>query len=158
MNAHLSKPIEAEGLLSMLQKHLTPTTPRVRSDQTATDAQPTRARSDGPTSRLAGLPHLDPASALELMGGNKQLYCAVLESFLATYANLELDLDDPDTHRILHTLKGLSGNLGAQRLQALAAAVDLHGDAGSPHALRQELANALEAIRQYLQTECSSQT
>lgn len=155
MNAHLSKPIEAEGLLSMLQKHLT--SARGTSDQTETAAQSTPTRSDGHSSSLAGLPHLDPASALELMGGNKQLYCAVLESFLATYADLELDLDDPDAHRILHTLHGLSGNLGAQRLQALAA-VDLNGDAGSPHALRQELANALDAIRQYLRNECSSQT
>ncbi|WP_296700825.1 7TM diverse intracellular signaling domain-containing protein [Thiocapsa sp. UBA6158] len=158
MNAHLSKPIEAEGLLSLLQKYLTPTTARETTDQAATAAQPTPARSDGPTSRLAGLPHLDPASALELMGGNTQLYCAVLESFLATYADLRLDLDDSETHRVLHTLKGLCGNLGARRLQALAAAVEQNGDPGSLQALQQELANTLDAIRQYLQTECSPQT
>jgi HPt (histidine-containing phosphotransfer) domain-containing protein len=82
----------------------------------------------------------------------------VLESFLATYADLRLDLDDSETHRVLHTLKGLCGNLGARRLQALAAAVEQNGDPGSLQALQQELANTLDAIRQYLQTECSPQT
>ncbi len=158
MSAHLGKPIDSEQLLSTLLTYLTPAPEQGRTQQVVLDTAPQSARSDAVLSSLAGLPRLDVADALELMAGNQRLYAAVLNGFLAEYGRLKLDLGDPDARRILHTLKGLSGNLGAKRLQALATALHRSGDADLLDAFNLELTAVLDAIRELVQTPPENQT
>ena len=90
-----------------------------------------------------GPPHLDIAAALALMGGNKKLCAKVLGGCLGSYGAFQVDLDHPDARRTLHTLKGLCGNLGAKRLQAMAAELETGADPALLPAFYKELAAVL---------------
>jgi HPt (histidine-containing phosphotransfer) domain-containing protein len=94
--------------------------------------------------------HLDPQRGLALMGGNGGLYNRVLASLVQTYAKLRLDLDNPESRRSLHSLKGLCGNVGASRLQELAAALEKNGDEILLASFYQELSLVLGEIRALL--------
>ncbi|MFE8034837.1 7TM diverse intracellular signaling domain-containing protein [Thiohalocapsa marina] len=186
MNAHLSKPINSEDLLSMLQKHLAPaaqtgtetapetdtetnagtgaeTSPETRAETRAdirsetgaeTGAEDT-AGADERLPDLTRLPILDTDAALELMGGNAALYAVVLRSFLAEYGDIRLERLDPDSRRMVHTLKGLSGNLGARRLQAVAKLLYQHPDEPLREAFNQELDTLRDAVRGHLQANAT---
>ncbi|MCO5763225.1 MAG: Hpt domain-containing protein, partial [Chromatiaceae bacterium] len=94
--------------------------------------------------------HLDPQRGLALMGGNGELYNRVLASFVQTYAKLRLDLDNPESRRGLHSLKGLCGHVGASRLQELAAALEKNGDEILLASFYRELSLVLVEIRALL--------
>ena len=113
-------------------------------------ATPGRVMHDGPGATNPGEGHLDPARGLALMGGNAPLYQRILASFVETYANLRLDLANPEDRRTLHSLKGLSGNLGASRLRELAAALEMNIDAALLTSFYQELSLVLNEIRALL--------
>ena len=145
MNEHLSKPIEAQRLFDLLRQYLRPDadSPRPMLESVTAATGPQQA----PVTHDAGQPHLDIEAALALMGGNKKLYSKVLGSFLATYETFQIDLDHPDARRTLHTLKGLCGNLGAKRLQALTAALETGADPELLPAFHEELAAVLAEVR-----------
>ena len=145
MNEHLSKPIEAQRLFDLLRQYLRPDadSPRPMLESVTAATGPQQA----PVTHDAGQPHLDIEAALALMGGNKKLYSKVLGSFLATYETFQIDLDHPDARRTLHTLKGLCGNLGAKRLQALTAALETGADPDLLPAFHEELAKVLAEVR-----------
>ncbi|NCA72229.1 MAG: response regulator [Sphingobacteriia bacterium] len=150
MNAHLSKPIDTVELLSMIHKHLHP-------DRANADQGPTTNRAEPavlPT-EIAQLPRLDAAAGLMLMGGNSKLYYQILASFVSMYETLKLDLEDPQARQTFHTIKGLSGNLGAKRLQALAATLETTPDAALGAAFVEELAEVLAEIRWLIDDACT---
>ena len=114
---------------------------------------PGDARSLVPGAADLGERHLDQEWGLALMGGNMPLYQRIMTGFVETYANLRLDLDNPEDRRNLHTLKGLSGNLGASRLQELAAALEKRNEADLLASFHQELSGVCDEIRALLAPE-----
>ena len=124
MNEHLSKPIETEQLFTVIKKYL----------------------DDAP----AG-PVLDTAAALTLLGGKMNLYLKILRDFSQTYEGLQLDLEDPKDRRVLHSLKGLSANIGARRLHELIVRLEASPDAYLLSALYEELAAVRAAIDHYVE-------
>lgn len=63
---------------------------------------------------------LDTNKALGYLGGNEKLYHKLLLDFHEQYGDFELtDLSDEAQSRALHTLKGLSANIGANELHTL---------------------------------------
>lgn len=181
MNAHISKPIEWGRLYAVLRAYLKdqspamswgapsagtehPTTRSPAKDASAEELAAVNTPAGKPESmNLPGAEeagtgvHIDAGKALALMGGNEQLLRQILEGFVIEVGGLDLDLKDQDTARRLHTIKGLSGNVGAVRLQALAAAIEGSMKAGrTPDdkllvEFRQELAEVRETIRQFLE-------
>ncbi|NCA71396.1 MAG: PAS domain S-box protein [Sphingobacteriia bacterium] len=160
MNEHLTKPIDPEQLQAVLRRYLgslaSDTAPR---DPDRAGEQAAQTPSDTPNAPApltpqarprAPVSHLDPRVGLSLMGGNQKLYRKILADFSAHYAELQLDPADPATRRTLHSLKGLSANIGAARLQTLAAALETDWDDTRHQQLRQELTAVLEAIRDLL--------
>ena len=143
MNTHLSKPIDLGHLQAVLNHFLAPQAglgdPNLQG----------LVSPQGPAEDSATL-HLDPAAGLALMGGKDQLYHRILDQFAASYADLELDLSDPEARRTLHSLKGLSANIGAQTLREQTAALEASLDPTLVPAFRQELAAVVDAIRRYL--------
>ena len=121
--------------------------------RTAAGPAPGGARPPVPGAAVAGERHLDQERGLALMGGNESLYRRILAGFVETYANLRPDLDNPEDRRNLHSLKGLSGNLGASRLQELAAALEKHSDAELLASFHQELSLVHDEIRALLAAE-----
>jgi len=182
MNTHLSKPIDLGRLQAVLHHFLAPGTrpgalessgqvPLQRADadtpppsggtmtRTIHPSGPDTAPLEGAkTARVDGAsPHLDPAAGLALMGGNDQLYRRILDNFATSYAELELDLSHPDARRTLHSLKGLSGNIGAQALREQSAALEQSLDETQVPAFRRELSAVVDAIRRYLQAATPDQ-
>ena len=152
MNEHLSKPIEAEQILAMITKYLKtePGSQRMSPAPLTDTTEPP----ESPVIRTpeAELVHLDTAHGLGLMGGNTKLYRRVLASFAAEYAELKLDLNHADARRILHTIKGLSANIGAMRLRDLSLELEAHGEANLLPTFHQELAAVLSEVQRLLDT------
>ncbi|MFO7636411.1 MAG: response regulator, partial [Clostridia bacterium] len=113
MNDYLSKPIDYRKLLAMLDKWLL-------AETSSLPTQPTSTSSD---SLL-----LDKKAALNRLNGNESLYDRLVHSFRKTYGSFAETLDRArssadagELRRLLHTLKGEAGVIGAFILQETAA-------------------------------------
>lgn len=105
MNEHLAKPIDVALLFALLAKYL----PGSAGD--------TQAPAPAPALQIGGL---DLAQGLQRCSGNEALYYELLRRFAARQrdlmAELRRALSDGDQKRageLVHTLKGLAGNIGA---------------------------------------------
>jgi PAS domain S-box-containing protein len=117
MNDHIAKPIEPEGLWKTLLKWVKP-----RLVTTATTST-----LDEHTYIPLNIRGLDVVNGLRRVLGKKTLYVSMLRKFITgqkfalqeTINSLNLD-DWSSAERIIHTLKGVSGNIGADELQSMA--------------------------------------
>ncbi|MBD3266095.1 response regulator, partial [bacterium] len=118
MNDHVAKPINVSDLFSTLAKWITPQYP----------AEAVRPAAQAKEEKEIDLPDwvdgLDIQNGVERMGGSAKAYLKLLEKFQSNSANavkeIRETLADKDMHtaeRLAHTLKGVSGNIGARELQ-----------------------------------------
>ncbi|MDD5175159.1 MAG: response regulator [Sterolibacterium sp.] len=114
MNDHIAKPIDVGQMFSTLVRWVKP---GVAAADTVGDNQAPQAME---VPRVEGL---DTAEALARVDGDANLFHKMLKWFRKSQADAvddiraAFDADDRDTAvRLAHTLKGLSGNLGATRL------------------------------------------
>ncbi|MCG5496279.1 PAS domain S-box protein [Ectothiorhodospira variabilis] len=121
MNDHLAKPIDSEALLHTLEKWL-------QSSGICVELQD----ADTPDAELPDtLKAFDLAVGLKRFDGDKDLYLRTLQRFAA---QMEAEFDDlrgcleqpenPRTGRMIHTLKGLAGTIGALDLAHRADRLD----------------------------------
>jgi two-component system sensor histidine kinase/response regulator len=142
MNDHVTKPIEPEVLYQALARWFR----RPPEDAPARTAQRSGA-DDGQLPQVAGV---DVASGLKRVAGNVALYRNLLGKFVEGQA------DAPDAirkalragdralaERLSHTLKGVSGNIGASRVQTAAAEVERAVREGAE---TRELLTALDGV------------
>ena len=131
MNAHLVKPVDPQVLYAALNVWLAGGV-RVPAGAAA-DAPQTAGYEEMPQqdvlSRLKGF---DTQAGLSNVAGNRELYLRLLAGFADNYRNSGVELHealkrmehDPSAHeeavRLAHTAKGVSANLGAQALAAVA--------------------------------------
>ena len=136
MNDFLSKPIDPDSLWIMLLKWIRP---RDADVAMTPDAPVLAALPLSPTTSdlPEGIPGLDVRTGLARMMGKKKLYVTMLRKYAAGQKNCTqtirtaLDAGDWATaQRAAHTLKGVSGNIGATDIPGYADAVE--------HALRNQ--------------------
>jgi two-component system sensor histidine kinase/response regulator len=147
MNDHVAKPIEPEDLWKALLKWIKP-----KHAKAATAAvKPQTATSADLTSTIAGL---DMSNGLRRVLGKKPLYLSMLRKFVAGQKSAPaeilkaLEANDWDTaERLAHTLKGVSGNIGATDLQRLAENLETAIREQQP---RNELDDLLSALKHLL--------
>jgi two-component system, sensor histidine kinase and response regulator len=135
MRGHIAKPIDPELLYrTLMQFH--------QSGHAVGAAKPVERFSLSPElSEIAGL---DVADGLNRVAGNMKLYRSLLGQFAdqqadtvsAVRASLARE-DFASAERLMHTLKGVSGNLGAKPLNGLVAELE--------RSLRDRNARSLEA-------------
>jgi len=120
MNDHVAKPIEPEDLWQALLKWIKPR----HSSAAATAVKPPAEQSIELPADIDGL---DMVNGLRRVLGNKRLYLSMLRKFVAGQKSAVAEIlktlatDDRDSaERLAHTLKGVSGNIGAGGLQSLA--------------------------------------
>ncbi len=148
MNDHLAKPIEKRTLFDLLEAWLP-----IEDDQSKPRDSSTATRALLPA-RLEGF---DLQRGLDRFDQDAVLYLRLLHHFrhqiedeFATLGE-QLGQQPPvtETKRQLHTLKGLAGTMGAERLAAIASEIDqLWGrDMAIPPAKREELSQSLSQAR-----------
>jgi PAS domain S-box-containing protein len=122
MNDYVTKPIEENELLGVLSKWLP-----VRSSTTPVKAGGDDAGGDLPYD----LPGIDVIGGLKRASGNRRLFKQLLSNFcvenqtLATQIRQAIDHEQPSTAMdVLHTLKGTSSTLGADRVAEASAALE----------------------------------
>ena len=139
MNDHIAKPLELLDMFSKMARWITPS----GAGGKAKDAD------NGDT-----LPHIagvDFEKGLSTCQQNKNLLRRLLVRFAETQADFCILMNDAlqkgdieTASRYAHTLKGVAGNIGATRIQELAAELDANIAAGNGNAMQRQLINALD--------------
>jgi PAS domain S-box-containing protein len=104
MNDHISKPISPATLYSKLAEWL------------ATEEEDI-------TSKTIDIPEINTKAVLERLGGNAELFKEILIRFVEEYTDIDQKLDSTlaegnsqELYQIAHNIKGVSGNIGADKL------------------------------------------
>ncbi|MEA3290658.1 MAG: response regulator, partial [Campylobacterota bacterium] len=119
MNDHLNKPIEVEKLYTTLLNYISKKT-EVNSSEDIVDEQ---------TIVIPEFNYIDIKVGYAHLLGNTQLYNKILHKFFDDYKELELDkLDDDEYKIVLHTIKGISANIGAMDLHKISKELEELGD------------------------------
>jgi two-component system, sensor histidine kinase and response regulator len=155
MRGHIAKPIDPELLYRTVMQFR-------RSGQAAAVAKPAERVLHSPA--LTEIAGLDVADGLNRVVGNMKLYRSLLGQFAdqqadtvsAVRASLARE-DFASAERLMHTLKGVSGNLGAKVLSGLAAELEsllkdrnVQSLEAGLSTLAAELARSIDAIRNSL--------
>ena len=159
MNDYMAKPIEPELMWRILGHWLSPASPALpMAAAPAASSAPAAAPAVPP-------PDLDVALGMARMGGKALLYRKILAQFRERQAEVPAKIRDAlaagdaaGAQRLAHTLKGLSGNIGATGLQKACESIDMRiraGDTGGDFGARLDdlataLAVVLDAIAQQL--------
>jgi PAS domain S-box-containing protein len=130
MNDHVTKPIDPDALFAVLLRWIRPG----ERGPATNDAQP---RSSAPPRRepvrtdSREIPGIDRASGLRRVAGNEALYRKLLHDFHRDYATTVestraalAESRVEDAERLVHTLKGVAGNIGATALHEAARELD----------------------------------
>jgi signal transduction histidine kinase/CheY-like chemotaxis protein/HPt (histidine-containing phosphotransfer) domain-containing protein len=133
MDEHLNKPIEVEKLYTTLQKYLSIDRNIVEQERI----------------ELPNFKSIDTAKGLSHMGNNSELYLKVLNNFYEDYKNFTLDdLDQEEKKRALHTMKGLSANIGAIDLYKIVQEVERKNDEEFISQLYEEINKVVKELEQ----------
>jgi two-component system sensor histidine kinase/response regulator len=133
MNDHLGKPIDPEELFGKLLKWIKPKEAS-SSPQGAVTVKPDLESKPAPgikKDELPEVPGLDTDLGLKRFMGKKAFYLDMLKKYaekqLEVPEQIRLTLAAHDlgtAERLAHTIKGVSGNIGASGVQALAAELE----------------------------------
>ena len=124
MNDHINKPIDSRLLFAMLAQWIQPSTRRT--------PPPSRVVPDDRMDELPeALPGIDIRAAVKRLDGNRRLLRKVLQRFQHEFKD-EADKirdalmtgDRDSAARLVHTIKGLAGNISATDLQQAAVALE----------------------------------
>ena len=124
MNGHMTKPIELKALHAELQRWLPVDKQQlVNAEAVAEDVEYFDLESM--------LPGVDVKAGIHRVLGNRRIYLELLKKFVDQFADLETELrkelaagQQNEAIRRAHTLKGVAGGLGANRLQDLAGQLE----------------------------------
>ena len=123
MNDYIAKPLDVKKMFLTIARWIKPSAPpaAVRSPGSAA----------GEMQAFADLPGIDTRAGLARMMGKTVFYRKQLLKFRASQSAFAADFrhaagdEDPEARkRLAHTLKGLAGNIGAAKLQEMAAKLE----------------------------------
>jgi two-component system, sensor histidine kinase and response regulator len=146
MNDYIMKPIDPDAMFETLHKYYSSTISR----------DPSSPQNKTPLDEieLPTIPGIDTDGGLRRVVGNRKLYMDLLKRYCegqkGAAGKIREALDGGDrslAERIAHTLKGVSGNIGAGEVQARAAEVEAfigENKEGKPTAELQGLSSTLE--------------
>ncbi len=127
MNDHIAKPIEPDDLFSALLKWI----PHIALPEKSSDRGGIAADDTDGAAPLPDIPRLDASLGLRRVLGKKDIYLSLLRRFVSGQKSAfpafeeALARDDRDAaERLIHTLKGVAGNIGATALQESAALLE----------------------------------
>ncbi len=137
MNEHLNKPLEVESLYRCILKYCTKKK-IVVSPNNSEDIIV-----------IPILKHIDINYGLTMVNQNRKLYVKILLSFYDNYSNLNLEsLSKEEFLRTIHTLKGLSANIGAKDFYEIIKQIESVEDSFFIEQFYKELKLILEEIKE----------
>ncbi len=152
MNDHVAKPIEPDELVKVLCKWVEPS----RRLESAGPISAHQADNGGLWLLPASLPGFDLPGAIARLGGNQRMLAKLLHAFVSDCASAGKELDNllaggnhDQAARLVHSIKGVSGNLGASELRATAELLQRQLESGSAEAsvdFKSILKTSIEAI------------
>ncbi|KAA6182530.1 Hpt domain-containing protein, partial [Thiohalocapsa marina] len=160
-NDHIAKPINVAELFSTMARWIRPSAPALAVASQPVPIQLVASEAQKPEPELPALPALDgidTAAGLKRMQGNHALYLKLLRKTAQDQADSLEQFDAAASagdwtaaQRIIHSLKGVAGNIGAEALQQScerleAAAQAQRAEPQARTAVRQALGRVLEAI------------
>ena len=117
MVSHLNKPIDVDKFYKILLKYI--------SKKELTQNKHNEIKEEKENNKLPKFEYIDIETGLFHMVGNKKLYIKILKDFYNKYNSIKLEeADDKELKRIVHTIKGLSANIGAMKLNKIAIKLD----------------------------------
>ncbi|MDF1882569.1 response regulator [Sulfurimonas sp. SAG-AH-194-C21] len=144
MNEHLNKPIDVEKLYATLLKYM----------QKKTDIQDMKLIVE--SVEIPNFTHIDTELGLHYLGDNRKLYVKILHNFVKNYQGIVLnELSQEQRERVLHTMKGLSVNLGAIALNMIIKKLEANS---SSKKLEAQFYKELEVVTQEIQKLLPLQT
>lgn len=139
MNEHLGKPVEPDVLLATIRRWLSGKNGQPGAANKIAQASVVADEAAEPLARLAAIPGLEPRSGLRRVNGRIDSYLRVLRHFTSAHATDLAELrrrliagDLSEARRLAHTLKGVTGTLGAVQLQGLVAELEAAIGGGQP--------------------------
>jgi len=106
VNEHLSKPIDIQNFYKVLSSYLLENKTDIENKITIT--------------KLSKIQYIDTAKGLQYTANKKSLYLKIMKNFFLNFSQINLkSLDEKDLLNTIHTLKGLSGQIGATELYNL---------------------------------------
>jgi two-component system sensor histidine kinase/response regulator len=127
MNAYISKPVDEEQLYQTLAKHLAEA---VKEDLPQV-CQESATAEDAWEQMPAQIDQINLNQALDRIGGNTGLYRRILRRFVDQFRNADKTVEQylaknemDQARRLVHTIKGTAGNIGADGLFAAARELD----------------------------------
>jgi signal transduction histidine kinase/DNA-binding response OmpR family regulator/HPt (histidine-containing phosphotransfer) domain-containing protein len=125
MDGHIAKPIDIKYLFEMLEKWIEP-----REDIICIPI-PVNSSKEIADVEIPNFPEINVQKSLEMIGGDKRLYRKLLFQFhdlcLSSMQEIETALEQNDLQtigRVMHTLKGASGSIGATNLASAAGKIE----------------------------------
>jgi len=144
---HVTKPIDPDSLFATLVKWVRP------RDDAAAPAPAPKKRTPPDAGAMPELPGIDTALGLKRAAGNEKLYRTLLLDFHRDYHSsveaVRQALDagkTSDAQRLAHTLKGVSGNIGATPLHLACVELDAALKAADADKARGLLAPAAQRL------------
>ena len=126
MNDYISKPIDPDSLFLTIRKWMGPGAAIDRAPNGPTAINPDT--SEETVNLPQSLSGIDIEAGLRRLSGNRKLYRKLLldfaGSYSATYDDISRALKQDDTGlalRLVHTLKGIAGNISALEIQSIAS-------------------------------------
>jgi predicted ATPase/signal transduction histidine kinase/CheY-like chemotaxis protein len=136
MNEHLNKPIDIPVFYKTLLKYISKKSTKnieVFSDDIELD--------------LSIFSEIDANIGLRHLGGNKKLYVKILKNFYKKYNNYNISNLEEEAYKIeIHTLKGLSANIGAMSLYSIVEELDKSHDKSVMTSLYNEISKVIDEI------------
>ncbi|MES0337959.1 MAG: response regulator [Candidatus Magnetobacterium sp. LHC-1] len=128
MNDHVGKPIQPKGLYVTLLKWLKPGEAKDALPLSIPDKKSTEADNAGLPANLKGI---DIRVGLERLSGNSALYLKILREFRDKYGDSATTVynglenkDYESVYRLVHTLAGVAGTIGAIELHTVSRQLD----------------------------------
>ncbi|MFC1848918.1 response regulator [candidate division CSSED10-310 bacterium] len=155
MNDYVTKPIETEQLYSTLAKWVYAKETCAELPTAEQSLCPPEADIDFPEH----VPGIDIDSGLKRVSGNKKLLFKLIQEFASDYVNAVDDVknallsrDTSLTLQLVHTLKGISGNISASQLHNLAAALETEIKVNNLESAAKIVASLQNALDEVLQS------
>jgi polar amino acid transport system substrate-binding protein len=151
MNEHLNKPIDVEKLYEVLLRYLAG---RAAGEERHESGEEATLKVASTIFKTENFQFIDVQKGLSHLAGNENLYAKILQSFIEEFQGVKLNLKDYDNSaRIIHTLKGLSANIGALSLNEICRELEERPDESLLPQLYDNLQQVINEIERNTATE-----